>query len=172
VAHVDLGPSALTGRQVQGLLLLFDQHPPVPQVLQRGPRLSALGSTCRTCSSTSAAKPPAWADQMISDAMATYWTNFAKRAIPMASACPTGRLQRRQSVSCISVNRSTRAGPERRGIEGLMPISPAAHSRRRAAARPRRRERRHTQDGIAAKGRFGGACKICPGRDGEVVQAP
>jgi para-nitrobenzyl esterase len=37
-------------------------------------------------------KPPAAAaDQMILDAMATYWTNFAKRGDPNGSGAPTGR---------------------------------------------------------------------------------
>jgi para-nitrobenzyl esterase len=157
----------------------FDQHPPrtpgspeedhgsphgadVPYVFQH------LGQL----------KPPATAaDQMISDAMATYWTNFAKRGDPNGSGVPNWPAfsDANPLVMYLSEPPHTGPVPSEAGLKGL----DAYFAWRRtpegeAAVRQEELASAGTPlTGIAAKKPvFGGACKICPwGAMAEVVQA-
>jgi para-nitrobenzyl esterase len=156
----------------------FDQHPPrtpgspeedhgsphgadVPYVFQH------LGGL----------KPPATADdQLVSDSMSTYWTNFAKRGDPNGNGVPNWPAFSDAKPAVMILSQPLRTGPvpSEEALKGLdayfawrrTPEGEAA-ARQEAtagAAAP--------QTGIAAKKPvFGGACKICPwGAMAEVVQ--
>ena len=137
------------------------------------------------CSSTSTApnRQAAPGDQELSDAMAAYWTNFAKRGDPNGEGVPNWPAfsDANPVVMYLEAASPHRTGSERRRLEGprsyfawrRTPEGDAFGRPRRTVETAARGGGAAPQTGIAAKRPvFGGACKICPwGAMAEVVQA-
>jgi para-nitrobenzyl esterase len=157
----------------------FDQHPPhapgSPDADHGSPHGLDVGYVFKHLDEL---KPPATGDdEKISDAMATYWTNFAKRGDPNGAGVPNWPAfsDANPIVMNLSQPPHTIPVPSAEALKGLdayfawrrTPEGEAAVQQEAlAVAAP-------PQPGIAVKKPvFGGACKICPwGAMAEFVQA-
>jgi para-nitrobenzyl esterase len=157
----------------------FDQHPPHPPGSPEEDHGSPHGlDVPYVFQHLGELKPPATtADQMISDAMATYWTNFAKRGDPNGAGVPNWPpfSDAKPVVMVLSQPPHTGPVPSEVALKGLdayfawrrTPEGEAAVRQEASASTGA------PQTGITAKKPvFGGACKICPwGAMAEFVQA-
>ena len=116
-------------------------------------------------------------DQELSESMATYWTNFAKRGDPNGEGLPNWPAFSDAHPVVMYLQQPPRTGPVP-SEEGLRALEAYFTWRRtpegEAAVRPKEQTTAGTYTtGIAEKRPvFGGACKICPwGAMAEVVQA-
>ncbi|MGD1074213.1 MAG: TAXI family TRAP transporter solute-binding subunit [Bryobacteraceae bacterium] len=157
----------------------FDQHPEYPAGSPREGQGTPHGADVPYVFEHLGApnRQPAPGDRELSDTMAAYWTNFAKRGDPNGEGVPNWPAFSDANPVVMYLKQAPRTGPvpSEQGLKGLE----AYFAWRRtpegeAAVRPKEQATGGApQTGIAAKRPvFGGACKICPwGAMAEVVQA-
>ena len=159
----------------------FDQHPPrlprSPQDDFGSPHGLDVPYVFQHLNELKPAATPG--DHLVSDAMATYWTNFAKHGNPNGPGVPSwpSFSDKTPVVMYLSENLRTGPVPSETSLKGL----DAYFAWRRTAEGeawvrktvPAAAPAMGTPTGIAAKRPvFGGACKLCPwGAMAEVVQA-
>ncbi len=102
LAHVDLGAASGADRKIQGLLLLFRPAPGLSGGFAarrlRHRRTARMWPTFSSISIPTVRRPTK-ADLEISEAMSTYWVNFAKRGDPeRRRSSRLAGIQREQSV--------------------------------------------------------------------------
>jgi para-nitrobenzyl esterase len=155
----------------------FDQHPEYPAGSPREGQGTGHGADVPyVFEHLNPNRQAAQGDEQLSDAIATYWTNFAKGGDPNGNGVPnwpafTGA---HQTVMVLKWPLHTGPVPSEEGLKGLEAYfawrrtpEGEAFARQKAQA-----SIAAPQTGIAAKRPvFGGACKICPwGAMAEVVQ--
>jgi para-nitrobenzyl esterase len=157
----------------------FDQHPDYPAGSPREGQGTPHGADVPFVFEHLGApnRQEAPGDQALSETMAAYWTNFAKRGDPNGEGVPNWPPFSDANPVVMYLKQPPRTGPvpSEEGLKGLE----AYFAWRRtpegeAAVRPNTQSTGGTPPtGIAAKRPvFGGACKICPwGAMAEVVQA-
>jgi para-nitrobenzyl esterase len=116
-------------------------------------------------------------DQGLSETMAAYWTNFAKRGDPNGEGVPNWPSFSDANPVVMYLKQPPRMGPvpSEEGLKGLGDYFAWRRTPEGEAAvrpNPQATNSGTPQTGIAAKRPvFGGACKICPwGAMAEVVQ--
>ena len=157
----------------------FDQHPEYPAGSPREGQGTPHGADVPFVFEHVGGpnREPAPGDQQLSETVAAYWTNFAKRGDPNGQGLPQWPPFRDNNAVVMYLKQPTHTGavPSEEGLKGLE----AYFAWRRtaegeAAVRPKEQASGGAVPaGIAVKKPvFGGACKLCPwGAMAEVVQS-